>query len=66
MKPEIIFVNAEDGNVTMTKEQLSELLDKAYEAGRVDGCNSISIPYTPTPVWNPVQYKITCGGEVNP
>lgn len=36
MKPELICVDAYDGMVTMKKEELEALVEKAYQAGKSD------------------------------
>ena len=45
MKPELIFVNERDGMVTMKKEELEALVDKAYQAGRSDGGGITTTPW---------------------
>jgi len=34
MKPKVIFIGQQDGRVNMTMQELQELLDDHYEAGR--------------------------------
>ena len=51
MKPDIIFLNESDGKVTLTKEELKDLIDKAYYAGKAEN-GTITTPYNPTqPYW---------------
>ena len=52
MKPELIFVNEKDGMVTMKKEELEALVEKAYQAGRSDSSGTITTPW----VVNPAPY----------
>lgn len=64
MKPELIYVDAYDGMVTMKKEELEALVEKAYQAGRSDGGGTITTPWVvpTTPLYGkPVE--ITCSSE---
>lgn len=45
MKPELIYVDAYDGMVTMKKEELEALVEKAYQAGRSDGGGITTTPW---------------------
>jgi len=50
MKPELIYVDAYDGMVTMKKEDLEDLVEKAYQAGKSE--NGVTITYpTKTYPW---------------
>ena len=72
MKPEIIFVSEKDGMVTMKKEELEALVDKAYQAGLRDGGGITTTPWivstTPTrpitPYYTTGCDKVTCGDGV--
>ena len=55
VKPELIFINEHDGKITMTKEELIALVDKAYEAGQRNG----NITYTTNPTWEYAQWTST-------
>ncbi len=63
MKPEIFFVNEKDGMVSISKEDLQLLINRIYEAGKIDGLNippyittpTNTQPYTITPTWNGVE-----------
>lgn len=60
MKPELIFINERDGKITMTKEELIALVDKAYEAGQRNGNITIPVtPYAPSPTWEYTQWTCT-------
>lgn len=67
MKPELIFINEKDGMVTMTKEDLEALVEKAYQAGRSEVGGTITIPriepIPTTPYYSPDYYKFTCNTE---
>ncbi len=48
MKPEIIFVSEKDGMITMSKDDLQNLIDRAYSAGYSDGLDMskpVTVPY---------------------
>lgn len=46
MKPELIYVDAYDGMVTMRKEELEALVEKAYQAGKSEGeLSTITYPW---------------------
>ena len=53
MKLELIFINEKDGMVTMRKEELEDLVEKAYQAGRSDSGGGITNPWivNPTPYY---------------
>lgn len=52
MKPELIYVDAYDGMVTMKKEDLEALVEKAYQAGKSEGeLTTITNPWTVHPTW---------------
>lgn len=51
MKPEIIFISERDGLVTMSKEDIITLVDKAYNAGKADASPVTTTPWTITPTW---------------
>ena len=57
MNLELIFVD-DFGNVKITKDELKELVRKAYDEGYAQGCKSpspsISPITTPTYPWTPV------------
>lgn len=36
MKPELIFITEKDGLITLSKEDIIELVDKAYKVGHAD------------------------------
>ena len=69
MKPEVIFVDVKDGMVTMSKENLQGLIDRAYEAGKMDAftVNYIRKPddhvYKTTPTWKPNTAVCTSTGS---
>ena len=67
MKPELIYVDAYDGMVTMKKEDLEALVEKAYQAGRSEVGGTITVPriepITTTPYYSPDYYKFTCNTE---
>lgn len=64
MKPEIIFVSEKDGMVTMKKEELEALVEKAYQAGRSDISGTIATPYVvPTSPLYGKAVEITCSSE---
>lgn len=47
MKPEIVYVlDVKDDVVTVKKQELKALIDKAYEAGKKDGAGTITNPRT--------------------
>lgn len=53
MKPDLIFINENNGMVSISKEDLIALVDKAYEAGQRNGNITIPLtPYTPSPTWD--------------
>lgn len=66
MKPELIFVNEKDGMVTMKKEELEALVEKAYQAGRSDSSYITTTPWTvpTTPYYATGFDKVTCGDGV--
>ena len=45
MKPELIYIDAYDGMVTMKKEDLEALVERAYQAGRSDGGGITTTPW---------------------
>ena len=45
MKPLIIFFPKEGNEITLTKQELTEIIEQAYEAGKKDG-NWPTYPYT--------------------
>ena len=51
MKPELIFINEKDGMVTMPKEELERIVEKAYQSGRTDASGTITTPWTINPTW---------------
>ena len=57
MKPELIFINEKDGMVTMPKEELERIVEKAYQAGKADGSYITTAPYTPT--WGTINVPTT-------
>lgn len=65
MKPELIFISEKDGMVTLTREDLEQIVDKAYRAGQADASTITTSPWTINPTWNDVdvpvrQTEITC------
>lgn len=65
-KPELVFIKENDGMVTMSKEDLERLFDKAYEAGKSDGCGVITLPTpyitNPNPT-TPITTWVSCGTD---
>lgn len=66
MKPIVFYINETNANkdkLTITKKELEDMLDKAYQQGRDDGARQISLPYIPTPeppTAPPFQSPFTC------
>ena len=44
MKPEIVYVSNDDNKVVIDRESFERLLDKFYEAGKMDG-SPVVYPY---------------------
>ena len=64
MKPEIIFVSEKDGLITLSKEDLITLVDKAYNAGKADASGTITTPYYICKTSPPTKHtEITCHTE---
>lgn len=64
MKPELIYVDAYDGMVTMKKEDLEALVEKAYQAGRNDGGYTTTTPWiVPTTPYYGRAVDVTCNTE---
>ena len=63
MKPELIYVDAHDGMVTMKKEDLEALVEKAYQAGRSEVRGTITIPRIDPMPTTPYYSPITCNTE---
>ena len=64
MKPELIFINEKDGMVTMKKEDLEALVEKAYQAGRSDSSGAITSPWiVPTTPYYGKSIEVTCNTE---
>ena len=67
MKVKIFTVN-ENGYILITKEELQELVNEAYEEGRntTIATPTITYPQTPYYTWSnpnsPFQYTLTCNG----
>lgn len=74
MKPFVVIVKAKEEKITLTKEELEEIIEKAYNQGVSDGNTVVypSYPYpyhpviydtgTGTPWWRNPYVTITCGG----
>lgn len=66
MKPIVFYINennTEKDKLTITKQELEDMLDKAYQQGREDGSRQISMPYISTPELPhtpPFQSPFTC------
>ena len=66
MKPELIFINEKNGMVTLSKEDLENIVERAYRAGQIDNTTITTQPWQINPVWKdqavPVMRKtdITC------
>lgn len=52
MKPFIIFKELKDNKVELTKEELEDLITKAYNQGFTDGKKDSNWVYPVTPTWN--------------
>jgi len=70
MKPIMIYSEAKDNKVILTKEQFEQYILDAYNAGFEDGKNSINpITYIPdyykAPNLKP-PYEVTCRSESEP
>lgn len=64
MKPELIYVDAYDGMVTMKKEDLEALVERAYQAGRSDGGGITTTPWiVPTTPYYGKSVDVTCNTE---
>ena len=70
MKPEIIFINEKDGLTTLSKEDITTLVNRAYYAGMADASKITTTPWTIVPTWadgTAVPMKnvdITCGADM--
>lgn len=69
MKPELIFISEKDGLITMSREDLERIVDKAYKAGQADASYITTTPWT-IPTWTdrtmtvPVKRTdVTCEGN---
>lgn len=48
MKPKIIIINSDkNGKIILSKSQLDEIIDMAYNDGYSDGCRTNYLQYTP-------------------
>ncbi len=52
MKPFIIFKELKDNKVELTKEELEDLITKAYDQGFTDGKKANNWVYPLTPTWD--------------
>lgn len=52
MKPFIIFKELKDNKVELTKEELEDLITKAYDQGFTDGKKDNNWVYPLTPTWD--------------
>ena len=70
MKPELIFISEKDGLITLSKEDIITLVDKAYNAGKADASPVTTIPWTITPTWTDRTVPMknpditTCGADM--
>ena len=56
MKPELIFINEKNGMVTLSKEDLENIVERAYRAGQIDNTTITTQPWQINPVWKDITY----------